>query len=420
MTNENNKKSTIIFAVVSAVLLLLCLVAGVSMAKCTFTAETRPSEATPQFVGIIDSADAATTTKLNDLRGQSELTEILKSWATNGNDAIKSKSGVLNFLLVCTDNGAIITNYGNADMIMLVSVNSNTKAVNIVSLDRDSFAYIPFDKGEVYAKLNAAYANTGAGLLRDTIQQAFKIKIDYYFTLSMENLTAIIDGMGGIQMPVDATVAGYCQEDFGESIPTDAQALTGTHIAYYLREKRDGNDSRSQRQCEVVAAIIKQSQKMGLGAKVSFLQVLAKNAHTDCLGSSALSCLRRTLISGWKTYTVATHVIPAADETVYYKNATWVRVLDYPVVSQTLQRLLFGDSNIALNTDRLSALEVIAAVNKVYEEASSKAAAEGTTKKAETTKADDEEDTTDEDEDLPEDDWGYDDEEPADDEDLVG
>ena len=97
--------------------------------------------------------------EMDDVTGNS-FREILKNWATNGGEKMSNKN-VLNVLLIGSDASATesgrasVTDKGNTDVMMLVSIDKANKKIKLVSFMRDSYTYM--DQFDSYGKLNYDY-----------------------------------------------------------------------------------------------------------------------------------------------------------------------------------------------------------------------------------------------------------------------
>lgn len=176
-------------------------------------------------------------------------------------DSLVSESYVRNILLIGADreNGGA----SRSDSIMIASVNKITGRITVVSILRDTHLDIP---GERESKVNAAYAWGGANLLIQTIEQNFGIKIDDYATVNFEMFTALIDGLGGVEVDVTEDEADYInnrhrygKEEKPETVPSGENVhLTGYQALWYARiRKLDSDFNRTERQRKVISAIVK-------------------------------------------------------------------------------------------------------------------------------------------------------------------
>ena len=362
----------IIFGIIAAILIASCGVIGAGLANRTFVPETAPENAATEFVGIVDSAAELNTAYYDEISKMKDLQDLVAAWGTANNDAKMHLGTVTTFLVVVKEAGTVTTNYGNADVISLVSVNTDAKKVSVLAVDPDSLVYIDLTNsdfpanGPVYAKLNTAYANGGIVLLKQTVENNFKIEIDHYLVTDMDGVAAIADAVGGVNVMLDKQLKDMITDDFNVIMPADNTPLKGEQIVSYLREKRDGADSHLARQADSLASLIKSVQLLGFGDALDLVKELAAVVRTDLAGIELVNVLRRTVLGAWSDYNVVSYTAPEAGNAVQYKDSTWIRIIDIPVVAQSAQDKLFNKTNITLNGSRVSAVDLIRAVNKLY------------------------------------------------------
>ena len=199
-------------------------------------------------------------------------------------DSLVSESHVRNILLIGADKekgGA-----SRSDSIMIASVNSKTGKITVVSILRDTHVDVP---GNRESKINAAYAWGGANLLIQTVEQNFGIKIDDYATVDFEMFTALIDGLGGIEVDVTENEADYInnrhkygKEEKPETVPSGENVhLTGYQALWYARiRKLDSDFNRTERQRKVIAAIMAKAKDMGVTGLISTAKDVAPYVET--------------------------------------------------------------------------------------------------------------------------------------------
>ena len=175
-------------------------------------------------------------------------------------DTLVSDKNVRNILLIGADKekgGA-----SRSDSIMIASINKSTGRITVCSILRDTHLDIP---GECEAKVNSAYAWGGANLLVQTIEENFRIRIDDYATVNFEMFTALVDGLGGIEVEVSEDEADYInnRHRYGkEQKPDHFESgenvhLNGYQALWYSRiRKLDSDFYRTERQRKVIASIM--------------------------------------------------------------------------------------------------------------------------------------------------------------------
>nr|WP_254902271.1 LCP family protein [Mycobacterium simiae] len=119
------------------------------------------------------------------------------------------------------------------DSILLIhipAVGSSTPTT-VVSIPRDSFVSIP---GQGKDKINSAFADGGAALLAQTVEQATGLRLDHYAEIGFGGFAAVVDALGGVTMclttPMQDPLAGI-------DLPAGCQQLNGREALGYVRSR---------------------------------------------------------------------------------------------------------------------------------------------------------------------------------------
>ncbi|MBQ6714609.1 MAG: LCP family protein [Clostridia bacterium] len=89
---------------------------------------------------------------------------------------------------------------GLSDSIMILSINTETKKVKIISVMRDSLVPINYKGKTTYGKITTAYSKGGPELAIKTLNQNFNLDIKEYATVNFYGMADIIDAVGGIDV----------------------------------------------------------------------------------------------------------------------------------------------------------------------------------------------------------------------------
>ncbi|NDJ86276.1 MAG: hypothetical protein GYB66_10350 [Chloroflexi bacterium] len=119
----------------------------------------------------------------------------------------------LNILLLGTDDQPGRPSQ-RTDVIIIVSVNKTTATVNMLSLPRDLYVYVP---NYSYQRINSAvylgetdgFPGGGVALLKETIHHNLGIPIHGYARVNFDGFRTIIDAVEGIDMLVDCSLSDY-------------------------------------------------------------------------------------------------------------------------------------------------------------------------------------------------------------------
>ena len=308
--------------------------------------------------------------EMDDATGN-DFREILKNWATNGGEKMSNRD-IINVLLIGSDASAEeggranITEKGNTDVMMLVSINQIEKKIKLISFMRDSYTYM--DQFDRYAKLNAACANGGPAYLVETIENDYKIEIDGYAMVDFDSFTQVIDVLGGVNVDVPAYVANHLNRDVlkNNKIQSGIGVLLDGEQALGFRPVRktvgNGDISRVARQRQVVNALIEKAKGATLSEINEVADVMLANVRTNISKKSIISYASKAITEGWANYEITEVTMPTPDTRYGYssKATAWIWVVDYPLAAQKTQLEIYGETNINLEEEnRKTAVTVV-------------------------------------------------------------
>jgi polyisoprenyl-teichoic acid--peptidoglycan teichoic acid transferase len=119
-----------------------------------------------------------------------------------------------NILILGTDSRDPNDPTGRTDTIILTTIVPLRPDVGMLSVPRDLWVNVTGGIGE--QRINTAYIlaeisepGTGAQNAKDTIQQNFGIKMDYYALFQFEGITTVVDAIGGVDVQIPTPMSGY-------------------------------------------------------------------------------------------------------------------------------------------------------------------------------------------------------------------
>jgi len=144
---------------------------------------------------------------------------------------------------------------GRTDTLILLTINTREKTVNVTSFPRDLYIYIP---GWTNQRINTAFAHGGFPLLQDTLAHNFGIKPDYYVLVNLWAFEYFVNDLGGIYVNVPRTI---CDDKWGEGLSHCAypgiQHMYGREALWFVRSRVTTNDfDRNYRQQLVLGSIL--------------------------------------------------------------------------------------------------------------------------------------------------------------------
>lgn len=152
------------------------------------------------------------------------------------------------------------------DTVMVMSINTKTNKVALLSLPRDFYA--PISNSSSYAKINSLYPigikeGKGIELIKEATQKITGLDVHYYAVVNFDAFEKIVDQIGGINIVnerdiYDPTYPGpnYSYETF--SLSRGFHNLDGKTALKYVRERHtdpEGDFGRAKRQQQVIQAV---------------------------------------------------------------------------------------------------------------------------------------------------------------------
>lgn len=291
-----------------------------------------------------------------------EFKAALKEWATNGGDVMYSKD-VINVLCIGVDTRNKNTVSGLTDSMILVSLNTKKGTITLTSIMRDSFAYLESPDGVgSFNKINSAFPFYGINNLINTLENHFKIKIDGYAMINFAFFKAVIDKLGGVTVAVQEYEAAYINKVYGFEVTAGpAVNLNGDEALGFCRSRKcdsDGDVSRTRRQRQVTVALLKKAAQIQTSEITGYIKTFMPYLETSYTEADLISLATKAVVGGWANFTVQQVVMPDENSREAHSGDIWYWAVDYPLAAKTLQETIYGESNIKLEEDRVSPLDL--------------------------------------------------------------
>lgn len=165
---------------------------------------------------------------------------------------------------------------GNSDVIMIASINNDTKEVRLVSVYRDTFldTDVQRETSPNFHKANRAFAIGGAQQSIRMLNSSLDLDIEDFVTVDFKAVTDVVNMLGGVEIDVDSAELKYINHHIDTTAratgdqavhltTTGLQTLNGTQATAYARIRSTaGSDfARAERQREVINEIVKKAKK---------------------------------------------------------------------------------------------------------------------------------------------------------------
>lgn len=228
-------------------------------------------------------------------------------------------------------NSESYTNYGAADMVMLLIFDEKNEVCNILYLNRDTMMEMPVlgiggkQAGTYYGQLALSHTY-GSGLedscenVRTAVSDFLNgITIDHYIAMNMDAISILNDAVGGVTVTV--------KDDFSmidDGITMGEYTLRGEQAIDFVRTRKDVGDqlnlSRIERQKEYVENFV-----AALRAKIEAESEFLLAAYEDVAPYLVSDCSMNTvggMIDRYEDYELNEIVTPAGDNVLgnqYYE-----------------------------------------------------------------------------------------------------
>jgi len=143
------------------------------------------------------------------------------------------------------------------DALMLATFNKDEQSINLVSIPRDSYVYIP--EVGYQDKITHAHAFGGTQATVETVEKLLDIPVDYYVKLNFHAFVEVVDALGGItvDVPYEFKESNSMDERDAIHLTPGVQEVNGEEALALARTRKLDNDvERGKRQMKIVKAVV--------------------------------------------------------------------------------------------------------------------------------------------------------------------
>ncbi|EAE7355258.1 LytR family transcriptional regulator [Listeria monocytogenes] len=213
---------------------------------------------------------------------------------TNDIEPIKDSFSIL---IIGVDTSSTRAENGNprSDSLILATFNVKDSRVEMTSIPRDSYVHIEDSAKDIdkYTKINAAHAYGGPELTMKTVEEEFKIPIDYYVRFDFDAFLKIVDALDGIDVdvPVDFTEQDSKDNAGAITLKKGPQHLNAEQALALARTRHiDSDIERGKRQQLIIKSIVSEATSISSVSKYSdIIEVVGDNMKTNLTFNQMLS-----------------------------------------------------------------------------------------------------------------------------------
>ncbi|MDF2633965.1 MAG: cell envelope-related transcriptional attenuator [Pelosinus sp.] len=226
-------------------------------------------------------------------------------WFSGGIEQSKEKGSIVtpqnkvNIMVMGVDERS--DDGGRSDTLFVVTIDTNTKEVAMLSVPRDTRAKIP---GHGWDKVNHAYAFGGHKLTQQVVEGLLGIKMDHYVTINIAGFKKIIDAVGGVTIDVEKRM--YYTDPYDDNgddhgpfvidLRPGVQRMDGRTAIQYVRYRdEDGDIGRVERQQTFLKALLKEVASPSVITKIPAIVREVNSVVTSDMSTTEMLNLAKTL-----------------------------------------------------------------------------------------------------------------------------
>lgn len=189
-------------------------------------------------------------------------------------------------LLMGTDTGNKVLNYGRTDTMIIASINAKTKQVKLTSLVRDMLVDIPGLNSQ--NRINTANSFGGPFLAMKVVNEVMGLNITRYASINFSGFSTLIETLGGVKIVLSAGEASELKMRHND----EPQMLNGEKALEYVRIRSlDNNFGRNERQRKLLDALFGKVIGLGMNDIISLVPPVIELVSTNLSTSEIIGLL---------------------------------------------------------------------------------------------------------------------------------
>lgn len=180
-----------------------------------------------------------------------------------------------------------------SDALMLATLNVKDKSIKLLSIPRDSYAYIPAI--DTKTKINHAHAYGGPKATIDAVEELLELPVDYYVRMNFYAFMDVVDALDGIEFDVPYKLSEKDSNDRHNAVQLEPgmQKLNGEEALAVARTRYYDNDiERGKRQQQLLRAVVKKASSLNSITKYDeILEAVGTNMRTNMTFSEMKSLI---------------------------------------------------------------------------------------------------------------------------------
>ncbi|MBR2790942.1 MAG: LCP family protein, partial [Eggerthellaceae bacterium] len=237
--------------------------------------------------GTIDETDAVVieqAAEMDQAVADLPLAEPIIDFDTQWEYTNAFDENVINILLLGTDERSkVFTDAARSDTIILMSINLDTGAIKLISIERGMGAPVLEGryKGE-WDWITHIFRYGGADLMMKTVSTCFDLDVHYYIRVNFNTFIQLVDSMGGIDITLtqreadglNTNIVAY-NRDLCDWVHAGENHMNGFLALQYARMRKIDSDwVRVTRQRATIGAIMAKAKSLSVSELDAVLEAV--------------------------------------------------------------------------------------------------------------------------------------------------
>ena len=251
-------------------------------------------------------------------------------------------SDIINILLLGIDTRDVDLDRGRSDAMIVLSYNTKTGSIKLLSFLRDSLVPI---EGHDWNRLNTAYSFGGAGMAVNTFNQLWGLDIQQYVAVDFTGIRSILDLIGPLELNLTKAEAELYYRHGAKHLKEGLNSMNTEDVMRHLSNRSSDNDfGWTRRQRDVVIAIAQKLLKeKSLTEILAITEKVAGIVNTN-IDMTTLVSLATSVVAQKDNLAIETSSIPFSDAYVFgwYKKMA-ILSFDIQSTADRVQKILYGE-----------------------------------------------------------------------------
>ena len=286
MNNAKVKRILLIILSVVLALILIALIVGTAyMESLLNLINKNPDDSTMSSSEYEEFINNQTETE--DTNNTAETVDPTDVQWGESTEAVKHGEHIINIMLIGQDRrpGEGRT---RSDSMILCTINKKTKELTMTSFMRDMYVQI---SGYQDNRMNACYAFGGMKLLNTCLKENFGVYVDGNIEVDFDGFKKVIDLVGGVDIYLSNSEANHLAGQ-GLNVVAGMNHMNGETALAHARNRSvgSGDFSRTERQREVLNAVLEKCKNLSLTQLNDLLESILPTITTDMSNSEIMNC----------------------------------------------------------------------------------------------------------------------------------